>query len=180
MSCLRSSQATSRTKFKDGMWLEACSEWCGKNLAFQKLVFVFLFVHFPQVMKISSSDAFSNGWGRKKKTTSFYPKACNPNLEVKFITPNLQNFITIISQPKESLMQRGPRCNIHPRSTKKTTDGKMFVGFGVAKIWGGRLPKGPSTLSIESIDDGFNHWFFLGTHFKFGSWHGFQVTPCWK
>ena len=114
----RSSQATSRTKFKDDMWLEACSECCGKNLPFQKLVFVFLFVHFPQVIYSISSSAAIQSWGR-----IILPKGLRP-LWKSNLSPQPAPFI--ISRPKESLMQRS-RCNIHPRSIKKQRMGRCWL-----------------------------------------------------
>ena len=123
MACLKwtvqSSQATSRTKFKDDMWLEACSERCGKNLPSKNWYLFSCLFYFPQVIYSISSSAALQWWRRKKQNAS--------TVEDKSITPTrtLHNLIT------QGIPDATIATQHTPEEHQKTTDGKMLVGFGM-------------------------------------------------
>ena len=120
----RSSQAISRTKFKDDVWLEACSECCGKNLPFQKLVFVFLFVHFsPSHLQYFKQCCYTivgeNHFTQRLAST----------LEDKFITPTC----TLHNLPTQGMPDATIAMQHTPEEHQKTTNGKMLVGLVLQK-----------------------------------------------
>lgn len=119
----RSSQAISRTKFKDDMWLEAYSECCGKNLPFQNLVYLFfLFVSFsPSHLQYFKQCCYT------MVGENHFTQRLASTLEAKFITPTC----TLHNLPTQGIPDATIAMQHTPEEHQKTTHGKMLVGFGM-------------------------------------------------